>query len=199
MFIFLKPSKQQLEDFHKSQTRLLPNLDEVGLTRDGGAPQSGGYNCDEAKQVLGTGEKVFDFLVRRIKEWEHFDIWWLFVYPDKPEMEEGTTLVVSANHGPLWSLNACKIVYVIDEETSAHKRFGYGYATLQGHSEQGEERFLLEWNKSDDKVIYLINAYSRSNHPLVSMLYPIARFFQNKFRSDSIKTLQRHLVKEFKD
>ncbi len=195
MFTFLKPSDQQLESFLSSQIDLQPNLDQVGLTRNGGAPPSGGYNRDEAKQVLGTGEEMFECLVKLLKEWKHFDIWWLLVYPDQPEMKEGTTLVVVANHGPLWSLNACKIVYVIDEEDATHKRFGYGYATLQGHSEQGEERFLLQLEKSDNKITYEIYAFSRSNHPLVSLMYPVARAFQNTFRSDSIKTLQRHLVK----
>lgn len=182
----------------KSQAGLEPNLQEVGLTRDDGAPNAG-YNIDEVSQVLGSGEAMFEQLVRDMKVWKHFDIWWLSLYPEKPVLEVGTPLVVAANHGPIWSLNACKIVYVIDDEildSKPRRRFGYGYATLAGHSEQGEERFLLEWDQTTDRVTYLINAFSRSNDPLVSLLYPVARFFQCKFRSDSIKALRGHLVSE---
>lgn len=63
----------------------------------------------------------------------------------------------------LWWLNACRIVYVVDE-SGPISRFGLAYGTLPGHVERGEERFMIEWNRGDNSVWYDILAFSRPNH-----------------------------------
>ena len=40
----------------------------------------------------------------------------------------------------LWVLNACRIVYVIEEDGPL-RRFAFAYGTLPEHAESGEERF----------------------------------------------------------
>ena len=40
----------------------------------------------------------------------------------------------------MWTLNAARVVFVIDEPG----RFGFAYGTLPRHVESGEERFLVE-------------------------------------------------------
>ena len=53
----------------------------------------------------------------------------------------------------LWWLNACRIVYVVDEAGPVTK-FGFAYGTLPGHAGTGEERFLVEWDRaSDERVV----------------------------------------------
>ena len=39
---------------------------------------------------------------------------------------------VLGRHFGLWSLNACRIVYVIEEEGSLLKRYGFAFGTLPG-------------------------------------------------------------------
>ena len=73
-----------------------------------------------------------------------------------------------ARHFGFWSLNACRIVYTIDEEGPV-VRFGFAYGTLPDHAEQGEERFSVEWHHEDGTVWYDILAFSRPNHPLASL------------------------------
>jgi uncharacterized protein (UPF0548 family) len=55
-------------------------------------------------------------------------------------IEPGQTVAVLTRVCGLWSLNACRIVYVIQED----RRFGYAYGTLPEHAESGEERFLVD-------------------------------------------------------
>jgi uncharacterized protein (UPF0548 family) len=55
-------------------------------------------------------------------------------------------------HLGLWSLNACLIVYVIEEEASLLKRYGFAFGTLPGHVERGEDRFTVEWHRAENSV-----------------------------------------------
>jgi uncharacterized protein (UPF0548 family) len=91
----------------------------------------------------------------------------------------------------LWWLNACRIVYIVDEDDGSMRRFGFAYGTLPGHAESGEERFLVEWDRRDGCVWYDILAFSRPNHFLVRLAYPQARKLQKQFARDSALSIQR--------
>ena len=107
----------------------------------------------------------------------------------------GATVAVLAKLFVLWSLNACRIVYVIDEnvlamnadDSSSVKRFGFAYGTLRDHAERGEERFTIEW-QDDDSVWYDILAFSRPNL-LAKLGYPLTRRLQKKFARDSLTVM----------
>jgi uncharacterized protein (UPF0548 family) len=90
----------------------------------------------------------------------------------------------------LWWLNACRIVYVVDEE-GAVQRFGFAYGTLPQHAESGEERFTVEWHEADDAVWYDILAFSRPQQLLARLGYPIARRLQKRFARDSAAAMRR--------
>jgi uncharacterized protein (UPF0548 family) len=48
----------------------------------------------------------------------------------------GTGVGVLGLHFGFWSLNACRIVYVIEEEeASLLRRYGFAFGTLPGHVE----------------------------------------------------------------
>ena len=79
----------------------------------------------------------------------------------------------------LWWLNACRIVYVVDEDGPV-KRFGFAYGTLPDHAGSGEERFLVEWDRADDSVWYDILAFSRPRHFLARLGYPWVRRTQKQ-------------------
>ena len=88
----------------------------------------------------------------------------------------------------LWWLNACRIVYVVDESGPIHK-FGFAYGTLPGHVESGEERFLIEWHRGENSVWYDILAFSRPNHFLTRLGYPMVRRTQKRFGRDSAASM----------
>ena len=112
-----------------------------------------------------------------------FDISWLQIYWSTTSLEIGNNVAVSVSHFGFYSLNACRIVYVLDEQGPA-RRFGFAYGTLEDHSESGEERFTIERNEQGE-VWYDILAFSRPHKLFAKVGYPLARFLQRKFAHDS--------------
>jgi uncharacterized protein (UPF0548 family) len=101
-----------------------------------------------------------------------------------------------AQHYGFWSLNTARIAYLV-EESGEVERFGFGYGTLPGHVERGEERFGVEWNRRlDGSVYYDVFAFSRPKHPLVWPGYPFARLLQKRFRRDSTRAMVEAVAKE---
>jgi uncharacterized protein (UPF0548 family) len=88
-----------------------------------------------------------------------------------------------------WWINACRIVYVIDEKkpsAEAIARFGFAYGTLQEHVESGEEQFLIE-QLADGSVWYVLSSFSRPRLWCVRMAYPWVRRLQRQFVRDSLR------------
>lgn len=90
----------------------------------------------------------------------------------------------------MWSLNACRIVYVT-EETGETERFGFAYGTLPDHVESGEERFWVELDHRDDSVWYDLLAFSRPNRLAVKLGFFYARILQRRFAADSHRAMAR--------
>jgi uncharacterized protein (UPF0548 family) len=74
-------------------------------------------------------------------------------------------------------------------ESGPITKFGFAYGTLQGHVESGEERFLIEWDRSDDSVWYDIVGFSRPNHFLTRLGYRVVRRTQKRFGRDSAASM----------
>lgn len=117
-----------------------------------------------------------------------FNMPWLrLCWPTAP-IRVGTEVAVLVHHFGFFSLNACRIVYVVDEVGSAN-RFGFAYGTLQEHAERGEERFTVEWNRADDSVWYSILAFSRPRETLARLVYPLSRLLQARFADGSKRAM----------
>jgi len=143
-----------------------------------------GYNVDHHRVQLGTGTLAWNRAVEAIRAWQMFNIPWMrLCWPTVPIRVE-TEVAVLVRHFGFHSLNACRIVYVIDEADPI-KRFGFAYGTLAEHAERGEERFTVEWNRDDDKVWYDILAFSRPRQMLARLGYPLSRFLQKRFAEGS--------------
>jgi uncharacterized protein (UPF0548 family) len=112
-----------------------------------------------------------------------FNMPWLRLDRTSAPIQVGTDIAVSVHHFGFYSLNACRIVYVVDEEDPV-KRFGFAYGTLMEHAESGEERFTVEWNR-DDTIWYDILAFSRPRQMLARLGYPLSRLLQKRFAEDS--------------
>ena len=178
MFRITEPTDADVANFISSQRNLDFTYPEVGATN---ANPPAGYTIDHNRVQLGYGETVYRAAVAALKEWRQFDLGWVTIVPRGVPIEVGEILAVKARAFGTWSLNASRVVYVIDES----RRFGYAYGTLPGHIECGEERFLIEWN-ADDSVWYDIYAFSRPRHPLVRASFPFARMLQKKFARESM-------------
>lgn len=154
---------------------------EVGATA-GDVP--GQYNLDHNRIQLGQGEAIWNRAVEAIRQWQMFNIPWIKIYPPILPIQVGMDVAVSVEHLWFYSLNACRIVYVVNEDGST-KRFGFAYGTLEEHAESGEERFTVEWNSADDRVWYDILAFSRPRKILAKLGYPLSRMLQKRFAAES--------------
>jgi uncharacterized protein (UPF0548 family) len=192
MLTFRKPSPASIRRFLAEQSRLDFSYNAVGATA--GEPAIG-FQRDHTRAQIGIGEKSFIAATVALQTWQQFRLSWVEAGPADTPIQKGEVVAVLARVGPLWALNSCRILSVIDESGTGQAdpvdRFGFAYGTLPGHVEMGEERFLVEWNRTDDSVWYDILAYSKPRHPLVRLGYPIARKMQKRFARESIAAMQR--------
>ena len=178
MFRISEPSEQDAVEFVSNQRNLPFTYAEVGATN---ATPPSGYKIDRNRIRLGDGEATYQRGVKALKSWWQFDLGWVTVAPRGVAVEVGAIVAVKARAFGTWSLNASRVVYVIDEP----RRWGFAYGTLPDHVERGEERFLVEW-LVDDSVWYDILAFSRPQHPLVRLSSPLARMLQKRFARESL-------------
>jgi uncharacterized protein (UPF0548 family) len=177
MFLLREPSAAAIETFLFAQRHQSFSYPEVGASR-GQAPA--GYNVDHNRVLLGSGEGAFVKAVAAINSWQMFNLGWCRVYPAAAPIEVGTTVAVLVRHFGFWSLNACRIVYLLAEEGGL-QRYGFAYGTLAGHAEVGEERFSVEWDKVDGSVWYDLYAFSYPGHLMARVGYPLSRALQRRF------------------
>lgn len=184
-----KPSPQTLRQFLAEQAALDYSYSAVGATAATPPP---GFVIDRTRIDLGTGQSVFEAAKAALRRWQQFRLGWVEAWsPDTP-LEVGQVVAIMGWAVGLWWLNACRINYTLDESGPV-ARFGFAYGTLPGHYECGEERFLIEWDQASDRVAYDILAFSRPNHILTRLGYPVVRRSQKRFGRDSAMAMYRAL------
>jgi uncharacterized protein (UPF0548 family) len=189
MFLLSKPCEENIRQFLSSQ-RGQPFSDPDPRLLELPVPR--GYNTDHNRIKLGEGAHSFARAVAAIKRWEMFNIGWLRLCWNDAPIEAGSDVAVLAHHLGFWSLNACRIVRVIDEDGEG-RRCGFIYGTLPDHAERGQEQFTVEWLRKDDSVWYDILAYSRPNQLLATVGYPVTRLLQKRFAHDSMHAMLRSI------
>jgi len=187
MFLLTKPSRARIDRILDEQRAAPFTYPEVGATR--GAPPPG-YRVDHNRVRLGAGAAAYDCALAALRGWEMFGLGWAQLCWPAP-IAPGATVAVLASVLGLWSLNPCRIVYVIDEDDGRVRRYGFGYGTLPAHEARGEERFVVEWERAGGGVWYDILAFSRPRSPLARLGYPAMRLFQRRFAAGSKRAMQR--------
>lgn len=185
MFLFKQPSEDRIQLFLSSQLDQTFSYHEVGGSRIG-APT--GYTLDHNRIKIGEGLEVFTRAVAAVQSWKIFQLGWVKLYWTEKPPKAGATVALLVNHFAFWSLNACRIVYLIEEDGPV-QRYGFAYGTLPEHAERGEERFTVEWHHDDDSVWYDIFAFSRPSHLLARIGYPLSRALQKRFAKDSQRAI----------
>ncbi len=92
-----------------------------------------------------------------------------------PPIAEGETVAMSIPVGPLSVTATARIVEVIDEPD----RFGFTYATLPHHPEDGEESFIITRNV-DGTCHYTVTAVWRTGTLTSRIVPPLTRFLQRR-------------------
>ena len=187
MLLFRKPTPAVLDTFRAAQADLDFTCPAVGATAAIPPP---GFVVDRTRIKLGDGEVVFVAARAALGRWGQFRLGWVEAHPSSTPLKTDEVVAVVARVLGVWWANACRVVYTVDE-TGPVCRFGFAYGTLPDHAESGEERFLVEWDRSTDAVHYDILAFSRPRHPLARLGYPLTRRTQKRFARDSAAAMRR--------
>jgi len=183
MFLIVKPTEESIRRFLEAQKGRLFSYAEVSETRHSDTPS--GYTVDHNRVHLGLGRGTFNRAIAAIRSWKMFDLLWTKLYFDDTPIDVGQTVAILIKHFGFWSLNAARIVYVLEEKTDPIEKFGFAYGTLTEHGERGEERFSVEYHKTDESVWYDLYAFSKPNHFLPKLGYPASRYLQKQFATGS--------------
>jgi uncharacterized protein (UPF0548 family) len=127
---------------------------EVGATRDGTLPE--GYHQVKARARVGRGERVYAAAIHALGSFDMQRAAGLRVRTDAAMAAVGARIELGFGIGParLWA--PVRVVWVVNEPL----RYGYGYGTLPGHPESGEEAFLVSL-APDETVTFQMTAFSR--------------------------------------
>lgn len=140
-----------------------------------------GFAHDRSYSCIGQGERAFTTAREAFRRWEQFNLGWVQVATPVPNIVPGELVAVEAHTAYLWSMNINRILEVVDSPT----RFGFLYSTTALHVEEGQERFVIEFDTASESVFYLIEALSRPRHILARIGYPFSRAMQHRFGRDS--------------
>jgi len=88
---------------------------------------------------------------------------------------EGQTVALAINLGVVHVLAACRVTETID----TGDEFGFAYATLPVHPEEGEESFILK-RSTDGPVRFIISALSKPRDPIARLGGPVSRLLQRR-------------------
>jgi len=184
MFVLTRPTHSDINAFIERARKSDFSYRKIGLSRRG-APS--GYKVDRNRIIIGQGDEDFRKAKDAIRSWKMFDMPWVnLCWPDTP-IEEDRTVAILIRHFGFYSLNAARIVYTIDR----FNKFGFAYGTLADHGESGEERFSVEIDDQTGEVWYDLFAFSKPNHFLSILGYPLARHLQKRFAAESKAAMLR--------
>jgi len=184
MMLLRRPSTEMIREFIASQSKFSFTYTAVGATAT--VPPAG-YDVDHTRIKLGEGQEVFTTAKVALMRWEQFRLGWMEAWSTKTTIKMGDDVAVVARNLGLWWLNACRIVYVVEEE----ERYGFASGTLPDHAGEGEERFLVEWDRASGEVWYDILAFSRPHGLLSRLGHPYMRRVQKRFGRESVAAMLR--------
>ncbi|WP_369136817.1 DUF1990 family protein [Modestobacter versicolor] len=144
---------------------------EQGATRDAVLPA--GYDHVEREHVIGSGRAEFDRASAAVFRWTAQRGAGLRIQASGPASTPGTVVLMTAGLRRLGLDVPCRVVWVVDEPD----RRGFGYGTLPGHPESGEESFVVSL-RPDGAVVYELRAFARLATRLARLGGPVAHRVQ---------------------
>ena len=159
------------------------SYDVVGSTLHDETPT--GYHRLEQRTKIGTGDDFFRRAGQALMTWKmHKKAGVPISATDSPAVI-GTNSLGRLGLGPLGLPVPCRVVWVVDEPD----RIGFGYGTLDGHPESGEESFLL--TREPDGIYFTLRAYSRPATWYTRLGGPAGRAAQSFFGQRYANALKR--------
>ncbi len=157
---------------------------DVGATRDDVLPP--GYAQLQRTAAVGRGEQVFERAVAAVFFWRMQRGIGLHVRADGPATEPGTNVVLTAGLPRLGYDIPCRVVWA---QTGGTER-GFGYGTLPGHPESGEECFVVRID-DDGTVTFTTRVFSRPASPVARLGAPVSRQVQRAAIEGYLRAVRR--------
>ena len=156
----------------------------TGGTEHGTAPA--GFHEMVLRRRIGQGAADFARAREALMSWQmHRDAGFQMTV-SAPRAVVGTESLGRLGVGPLALNVPCRVVWAREQE----RRAGFGYGTLPGHPERGEEAFVLDLDQ-DDALWFTVRAFSRPAAWYVRAAGPLGRMAQQIFAGRYVAALQR--------
>jgi uncharacterized protein (UPF0548 family) len=111
----------------------------------------------------------FSLLAEGIRDWEIHRRSGLHVLASGPA-REGGNVAIAQRFGPAAVVLSCRVVWTLDEP----RRNGFGYGSLTGHPEAGEEAFLAELDP-DGAVRFRVFGFTSAGTVATALARPLTR------------------------
>jgi uncharacterized protein (UPF0548 family) len=148
---------------------------ETGATREGGTLPAG-YAHTRYRTRIGEGRSVFAAAGDAVLSWRMHRAVGVRPASDADRAAPGVRVRVTLGVGPLGLAAPCEVVWAVD----GPDRAGFGYGTLAGHPESGEEGFLVELH-GDGEVWLAVAAFSRPARWYTRAAGPLVPAFQKLY------------------
>ena len=146
----------------------------VGATRDGIASElPPGFGALRRRRTVGHGEADLRTAADRLLGWDMHRRCGLRVDAATPRAEVGTDVELRLPGLPSRPRIRCRVVHVVDEPRAR----GFGYGTLPGHPEHGEEAFVVRL-QDDGTVTAEVVAYANPAWGVLRVAPPVLRLTQ---------------------
>jgi uncharacterized protein (UPF0548 family) len=155
---------------------------EVGATRD--RPLPSGYHHLTYRTSLGRGgfastaEDILSFRMHRELG--------VRIRSSAPRAAPGVDVACGLGLGPVRLWAPCRVIWVTETENEA----GFGYGTLPGHPERGEESFVLS-RDDGGQLWFTVTAFSRPAVWYARAAGPVVPVFQAGYARMLGRTLRR--------
>jgi uncharacterized protein (UPF0548 family) len=156
--------------------------DAVGATRRRATPA--GFHPAEHRARLGRGPTVFRRASEALMTWRMHDAAGVRTEATG-RAAPGVDSLGRLGVGRISISIPCRVVWTVEEPD----RTGFGYGTLPGHPEVGEEAFLLE--RVGDDVVLTVRAFSRPAAWYARLGAPLTRAAQRLFMRRYARALRR--------
>lgn len=143
---------------------------EVGATADDG-PLPPGYHHLEHRVRLPAADLAA--AVEPLLTWRAHRAAGLKVTVSAPRVAVGVRIRQTLGLGPVGFAFPCQVVWTVAEPD----RIGFGYGTLPGHPERGEESFVVS-RAADGGLWFTVRAFSRPARWFTRLAGPLGVFGQ---------------------
>ena len=170
----------QLHDLARAELTYEPR----GRTLDG--PMPAGFHHLELERRLGHGDAAYERAAEAVMTYAAQRGIGLRPVATAPRAAVGVDILNRLGVAPV----PCRVVWAVEEPD----RTGFGYGTLTGHVESGEEGFLVE--RRGGEVYVVVRTYSRPEWTLARLAGPVFWRLQHLAALGYLRVLQRAVDRE---